>query len=83
MAAYVSVCDCGSTSFSCQMCIRDSNMADHGFRVAGYNRSRAVTEEGVRQHPHENLTPFYALEEMVSALARPRRIMLMLSLIHS
>ena len=54
------------------------NMADHGFRVAGYNRSRAVTEEVVRQHPHENLTPFYALEEMVSALARPRRIMLMI-----
>ena len=54
------------------------NMADHGFRVAGYNRSRAVTEEVVRQHPHENLTPFYALEEMVSALAPPRRIMLMI-----
>ena len=24
------------------------NMADHGFRVAGYNRSRAVTEEAHR-----------------------------------
>ena len=54
------------------------NMADHGFRVAGYNRSRAVTEEVMQQHPHENLTPFYSLEEMVSALARPRRIMLMI-----
>ena len=46
------------------------NMADHGFRVAGYNRSRAVTEEVMQQHPHENLTPFYSLEEMVSTLAR-------------
>ena len=54
------------------------NMADHGFRVAGYNRSRAVTEEVVRQHPHENLTPFYSLDELVAALTRPRRIMLMI-----
>lgn len=54
------------------------NMADHGIRVAGYNRSRAVTEEVVRQHPHENLTPFYSLDELVVALTRPRRIMLMI-----
>lgn len=54
------------------------NMADHGIRVAGYNRSRAVTEEVVRQHPHENLTPFYSLDELVAALTRPRRIMLMI-----
>lgn len=54
------------------------NIADHGFRVAGYNRSRSVTEEVVRQHPHENLTPFYSLEELVAALPRPRRILLMI-----
>lgn len=54
------------------------NMVDHGIRVAGYNRSRAVTEEVVRQHPHENLTPFYSLDELVAALTRPRRIMLMI-----
>ena len=29
------------------------NMADHGFRVAGYNRSRAVTEEVMHHHPHK------------------------------
>lgn len=54
------------------------NMADHGFQVAGYNRSRAVTEEVMRAHPHKNLSPFYDLEEFVAALARPRRIMLMI-----
>lgn len=54
------------------------NMADHGFRVAGYNRSRAVTEEVMRVHPHDNLVPFYELKQMVDALTQPRRIMLMI-----
>ena len=54
------------------------NMADHGFRVAGYNRSRAVTDEVVREHPHENFTPFYTLEDLVASLSRPRRVMLMI-----
>lgn len=54
------------------------NMADHGFRVAGYNRSRAVTDEVVRTHPHDNFTPFYTLETLVAALQKPRKIMLMI-----
>lgn len=54
------------------------NIAEHGFLVAGYNRSRAVTDEVMRAHPHENLAPFYTLETMVSALERPRRILLMI-----
>lgn len=54
------------------------NMADHGFKVAGYNRSCEVTERVVREHPHENLAPFYSLQELVAALRRPRRIMLMI-----
>ena len=54
------------------------NMADHGFRVAGYNRSREVTEQVMREHPHENLSPFYSLQELVAALRRPRRVMLMI-----
>ena len=33
------------------------NMADHGFKVGGYNRSAAVTQQVMRDHPHENLTP--------------------------
>lgn len=54
------------------------NMADHGFRVAGYNRSAAVTDDVIRSHPHENLSPFYSLEELVGALEKPRRVMLMI-----
>ncbi|MDY3618363.1 NADP-dependent phosphogluconate dehydrogenase [Agathobaculum sp.] len=54
------------------------NMADHGFRVAGYNRSRAVTEQVAREHPHENFAPFYSLEELAASLSRPRRVMLMI-----
>lgn len=54
------------------------NMADHGFRVAGYNRSRAVTDAVMQSHPHENLSPVYSLEEMVGALEKPRRVMLMI-----
>ena len=34
------------------------NMADHGFKVGGYNRSAAVTEQVMNEHPHQNLTPF-------------------------
>ena len=30
------------------------NMADHGFKVGGYNRSRQVTERLIEEHPHEN-----------------------------
>ena len=54
------------------------NMADHGFKVGGYNRSASVTEQVMRDHPHENLTPFYDLKDMTDALARPRKVMLMI-----
>lgn len=53
------------------------NMADHGFQVAGYNRSRAVSEEMVKKYPHDNFTPYYELEEFVKALKSPRKILLM------
>lgn len=54
------------------------NMADHGFMVGGYNRSREVTDTLIQDHPHENFTPYYDLKEMVGALAAPRKIMLMI-----
>lgn len=53
------------------------NMADKGFRVAGYNRSRAVTDEMTAKWPHEHFAPFYTLEDLVSALKKPRKVMLM------
>lgn len=54
------------------------NMADHGFKVSGYNRSASVTEQVGRDHPHANLTLHYSLEELTSSLSRPRKIMLMI-----
>lgn len=54
------------------------NMADHGFTVAVYNRSTAVTDQVMREHPHENLLPFTSLEDLTAALPRPRKVMLMI-----
>lgn len=71
-------CDIGIIGLSVMGRSLALNMADHGFQVAGYNRSRTVTEQVVQQHPHDNLHPYYDLQEFVSALQRPRRIMLMI-----
>ena len=53
------------------------NMADHGFKVGGYNRSREVTEELLREHPHENFIPFYDMKELVESQERPRKFLIM------
>ena len=53
------------------------NMADHGFMVGGYNRSREVTEELLREHPHENFIPFYDMKELVESQERPRKFLIM------
>ncbi len=53
------------------------NMADHGFKVGGYNRSRMVTEDLVKEHPHRNFIPFYELEELVRSQERPRKFLIM------
>ncbi|RGZ01289.1 NADP-dependent phosphogluconate dehydrogenase [Clostridium sp. AM58-1XD] len=53
------------------------NMADHGFKVGGYNRSREVTDTLISEHPHENLIPFYSLKELVESQERPRKLMIM------
>ena len=54
------------------------NMADHGFRVAAYNRSPDRTDDFLAG-PAKNVsvTGFRTLEEFTAALARPRRIMIM------
>ena len=53
------------------------NMADHGFKVGGYNRSKEVTDTVMREHPHKNLIPFYTLEELVESQEHPRKFMMM------
>ena len=37
------------------------NMADHGYKVAGYNRSYEVTKQMVEKNPHENFIPYESL----------------------
>ena len=54
------------------------NIADHGFRVAVFNRTASVTREFASAlEPGQNVQPCYSLEELVEALARPRRILMM------
>ncbi len=54
------------------------NMADHGFTVAVYNRTAAVTDAFVNG-PAKGMSIIgtYSLPELVGALKPPRRIMLM------
>lgn len=53
------------------------NMADHGYHVAAYNRSREVTDSMVKTYPHEKVSPYYDVEDMVASLKTPRMIMIM------
>lgn len=53
------------------------NMADHGFKVGGYNRSKEVTDAVVKDHPHKNLIPFYDLKELVMSQDKPRKLLIM------
>jgi 6-phosphogluconate dehydrogenase len=55
------------------------NMAHHGFSVAVYNRTAERTREFVGGKDAQGLpiTATYSLEELLDALERPRKIMLM------
>ncbi len=55
------------------------NMADHGFRVAVYNRTTSKMEEFVAKHPDTpgGLVGAATLEGLVGALKRPRKVVIM------
>ena len=60
------------------------NMADHGFQVAVYNRTTATTEKFVADNPPSvfggsggGLVPGAKLDEFVSSIKRPRRIIIL------
>jgi 6-phosphogluconate dehydrogenase len=53
------------------------NIESRGHAVAVYNRSRAKTDELVAEFPDRKLVPAYSLEEFVTSLEKPRRILLM------
>ena len=53
------------------------NMADHGYRVAAYNRSYAVSEEMEKRYPHEGITIYKELKDCIASLKHPKIVMLM------
>jgi len=54
------------------------NMNDHGFRVVAYNRTSARTDEFLAGPAKDSqIVPAYSLEDVVSQLSVPRKIMLM------
>ena len=54
------------------------NMDDHGFKVAVYNRTVAKVDQFVNGTAKgRNVVATHSIEELVNALKRPRRVMLM------
>src|SRR5579885_3251533 len=55
------------------------NMADHGYKVVAFNRTVAKVDEFLNDaaNGHPNVIGAKSIEEMVSLLKRPRKIMLM------
>jgi 6-phosphogluconate dehydrogenase len=55
------------------------NMADHGFTVAVYNRTTSKVDDFLQGEARDkDILGTYSLEELVRALKRPRRVMLMI-----
>src|SRR6267142_3646646 len=60
------------------------NMADHGYRVAAFNRTASVTEEFVKQHPpgsfgelHGGVTGCESMKDFVRAIKAPRIVVIL------
>jgi 6-phosphogluconate dehydrogenase len=54
------------------------NMADNGFAVAVFNRTSSVTDAFVSElRQSQHVRPCHSLEELLSALKRPRTVMMM------
>jgi len=53
------------------------NFADHGYRVAIYNRTEKVTDEIITENPDALLFKMSTISELVDSLEKPRKIMIM------
>lgn len=53
------------------------NIADHGFSVSVYNRSKEKTEDVIKIYAKENMIPFFDLKKFIESLEKPRKILLM------
>jgi len=54
------------------------NVEEHGFDVAAWNLEPETTDQFLSQNPGKKLRGTKSLPELVAALARPRRIMMMI-----
>jgi 6-phosphogluconate dehydrogenase len=55
------------------------NIADHGFRVMGWDRHPERIDELLKREPNPGLKGTGSLEEFVQKLERPRRVLLMVT----
>ena len=55
------------------------NMANHNFKVAVYNYTPDLTDAFVKNHPHQNITPYYDVKSLVDNVARPRKFFIMVT----
>jgi 6-phosphogluconate dehydrogenase len=53
------------------------NLADHGLKVSIYNRTTTVSEEVIEENPNMGLVLTSSIEQFVSSLSVPRKIMIM------
>lgn len=53
------------------------NIESRGYSVSVYNRSREKTEEMMKESEGKQIVPTYTLEEFVSSLEKPRKVLLM------
>jgi 6-phosphogluconate dehydrogenase len=71
-------CELGVTGLATMGQNLARNAARHGFAVAVHNRTATRTRELLERHGHEGrLVGAFSAEELVAALARPRRILVM------
>ena len=54
------------------------NMADHGYDVSVYNYTPDLTEQFLKERPHDKITGYFELKDFLTSLKRPRKIMLMI-----
>src|SRR4051812_41623408 len=54
------------------------NIEEHGFPVAVWNREGTVTDRFIEKHAGKKFTGTKTLEELVQAIERPRRIVMMI-----
>ncbi len=53
------------------------NIADKGFKIGVANRSYSKTKQFISEFPHDNVSGYETLKELIDSLEKPRRIIMM------